>query len=268
MTNETTPKISIITPSYNQARYIEQTIQSVLHQDYGHAEHIVIDGGSTDGTPEILKRYEHLLWISEKDRGQADALNKGLALAKGDIIGWINSDDYYHPNIFASLIEHFSDPAVLWVVGNISYVDEQGALIAKNKSPEITYRRLIRNPDIVRQQATFFRREFIKKAGGLDDEFFMAMDFDLWVRLAKLSLPKMVDHEMAFFRLHAHQKTGISNIQRQLREIVRVLKTEHVAWPVLTRVYLMKQFLACKLYTRSLLIACGMMDNRAARAHS
>jgi glycosyltransferase involved in cell wall biosynthesis len=101
------PLISIITPSFNQGAYIEQTILSVLHQDYGHVEHIVVDGGSTDATLDVLRRYPHLKWVSEKDRGQADALNKGLALAKGDIIGWVNSDDYYQDNIFGSVVGHF-----------------------------------------------------------------------------------------------------------------------------------------------------------------
>ena len=96
-------KISIITPSFNQARFIEQTILSVLRQDYPCVEHIVVDGGSTDGTIDIMRRYPHLIWSSEADNGQADALNKGLSKATGDIIGWINSDDYYADNIFAEV---------------------------------------------------------------------------------------------------------------------------------------------------------------------
>src|ERR1700691_3409482 len=101
------PMISIITPSFNQGAYMEQTIQSVLNQHCGRVEHIVVDGGSADDTVDILKKYPHLIWVSEKDRGQADALTKGLALAKGDIIGWVNSDDYYQDNIFAAVVSHF-----------------------------------------------------------------------------------------------------------------------------------------------------------------
>src|ERR1700679_4321961 len=121
--------ITIITPSYNQAAYIEQTIQSVLRQDYARGEHIVMHGGSTDGTVDILNRYPHLIWRSEKDRGQADALNKGLALAKGDIIGWINSDDYYQEDIFSSVVEHFQTTGASWLVGRQADVFENGTLV-------------------------------------------------------------------------------------------------------------------------------------------
>src|ERR1700680_5105962 len=118
------PIVSVITPSFNQGGYIEQTIQSVLHQDYDPVEHIVIDGGSTDDTVDVLKRYPHLIWLSEKDLGQADALNKGLALARGDIIGWINSDDYYQHNIFHSVVNQFRMTNAQWVIGNLADVSD------------------------------------------------------------------------------------------------------------------------------------------------
>src|SRR3982750_267888 len=114
------PLISILTPSYNQGRYIQQTITSVLAQKYPRLEHIVIDGGSTDDTVSILKRYPHLKWISEKDRGQADSLNKGLAIATGSIVGWVNSDDFYAPGVFSRISEIFEDPDVQWLVGDVA----------------------------------------------------------------------------------------------------------------------------------------------------
>lgn len=121
------PKISVVTPSFNQAQYIEKTIQSVIQQDYPNFEHIVIDGGSTDGTIEILKKYAHLKWISEKDRGQSDALNKGLKSADGEIIAWIDSDDWYEQDTFSAVARFFlgnQDKNV--VMGDCNLVDEHG----------------------------------------------------------------------------------------------------------------------------------------------
>ena len=258
-------KITILTPSYNQAAYIERTIQSVQAQDYSNVEHIVIDGGSSDGTIEILRRYGHLIWISEKDRGQADALNKGLALATGDIIGWINSDDYYEDNIFKALVAHFSDPSTSWVVGNLSKVRQCDGEIILHKSPEVSYKRLIRDPDIVRQQPTFFRRDLLHQAGGWNAEFFMVMDFDLWIRLAKLGPPKMVDDNLAYFRLHSRQKTGLSNLQKQTREICRVLKREGAPWRMVAGLYLRKQRLAFMGCCRICLVFLGVPDARKRR---
>jgi glycosyltransferase involved in cell wall biosynthesis len=252
-------KVSIITPSYNQAAYIEQTIESVQAQDYPDAEHIIVDGGSSDGTVEILRRYGHLIWISEKDRGQADALNKGLALATGDIVGWINSDDYYEKHVFKTVVDYFSDPSTMWIVGNLSYVEGDGARVLPDKSPEVTYERLLRNPDVVRQQPTFFRRSFLDRAGGWDPEFFMVMDFDLWVRLAKLSPPKMVDRNLAYFRLHSNQKSSFGNLRRQTRELRSILEREGAPWGIATGFRLKKEWYALKGYGKLLLASLHLL---------
>jgi glycosyltransferase involved in cell wall biosynthesis len=253
MDKEDKPKLTIITPSYNQAAYIGQTIESVRTQDYPDVEHIIVDGGSSDDTVEILGRYEHLIWISEKDRGQADALNKGLALATGDIIGWINSDDYYEKDAFKTVADCFSDPSTMWIVGNLNYVDDHGSHTVPDKSPEVTYGRLLRNPDIVRQPPTFFRRSFLDRAGGWNAEFFMVMDFDLWVRLAKLSPPSMVDKNLAYFRLHSEQKSCFGNLQRQTRELRSILEREGASWGIVTRLCLKKEWYAFKGYCKMLL---------------
>jgi glycosyltransferase involved in cell wall biosynthesis len=260
MRKEDRHEITIITPSYNQEAYIEQTIESVLAQNYPDVEHIVVDGGSSDGTITILKRYDHLIWIAEKDRGQADALNKGLALATGDIIGWINSDDYYEKDIFGAVANHFSDPSTAWIVGNLSKVRDEDGIIIPDKSPMVTYERLVRNPDIVRQQCTFFRRSALDRAGGWNAEFFMVMDLDLWIRLARISPPKMVDQTLAYFRVHANQKTGLSNLQRQTREICRVLRREHAPWHAVARLYFKKQLQAFMGCCRTLLVLLGILD--------
>jgi glycosyltransferase involved in cell wall biosynthesis len=253
--------ITVITPSYNQAAYIEQTIQSVLRQDHARVEHIVMDGGSTDGTIDILKRYPHLIWKSEKDCGQADALNKGLALAKGDIIGWINSDDYYQENIFGSVVRHFQSGAS-WVVGRQADVFENGALVVFEDSPKIVFDTLVRNPDIVRQQATFFKRDAINAVGGWNADCFMVMDFDLWVRLARISPPVMVEENWAYFRNHGAQKSSLANILRQAAEIAAVLRREKVPLPLISMYRAMRYWYWIKGLIKVRLIDLGIVPER------
>lgn len=247
-------KLTIITPSFNQGCYIEQTICSVMTQDWQHVEHIVIDGGSTDSTVDVLKRYPHLRWVSEKDRGQADALNKGLAKATGDIIGWINSDDYYEHNIFGSIVKCFEDPDVMWVTGHLTFVVDQTGELVPKKCPAISYEQLLNNPDIVCQPSTFFRRSFIEQIGGWNPEFFMVMDFDLWVRLAKIACPRMINENLAYFRIHALQKTSHMNTLRQKRELLTILTREHVHWTITTRISLQKNWATLKGRVKELLL--------------
>lgn len=255
------PIISIITPSYNQAAYIEQTIQSVLRQGDAQVEHIVVDGGSTDGTVEILKRYPHLVWMSEKDRGQSDALNKGLAIARGTIVGWINSDDYYQQFIFDSVIEHFQSGAS-WVVGRQADVFDNGALVAFKDSPTINFDALIRNPDIVRQQATFFKRDAINAAGGWNADWHMVMDFDLWVRLSKVSPPVMVHEDWAYFRNHGAQKSSHANVLRQAAEIAAILRREKVSHAQIWKYRAMRYWYWTKGVTKARLIDFGAIPER------
>jgi glycosyltransferase involved in cell wall biosynthesis len=254
--------ITIITPSYNQAAYIEQTIQSVLRQDYARVEHIVMDGGSTDGTVDILKRYPHLIWRSEKDRGQADALNKGLALAKGDIIGWINSDDYYQEDIFSSVVEHFQTTGASWLVGRQADVFENGTLVVFKDSPKITFDALVRNPDIVRQQATFFKRDAIDVAGGWNVACYMVMDFDLWARLARISPPVMIEEDWAYFRNHGAQKSSLANVLRQAAEIAAVLRREQVSLPLISMYRAMRYWYWTKGLIKARLIDLGIVPAR------
>lgn len=242
-------KISIITPSFNQGVFIEKNIISVLNQNYPNFEHIIIDGGSTDTTIEVLKKYPHLKWVSEKDKGQADAVNKGLKMATGDIIGWINSDDYYENNIFEEISAAFNDPKVKWIIGNL-YEDYLGnKKKTEIQSPDITYDRLIKNPDILKQPCTFFRRDFILSNGGLNDGFYMVMDFDLWVRLSKKCSPRMSKTFYANFVIHPNQKTSPQNILRQTKELMLILKREKA--PVSFRLSLLlrkyKSFLKKKI---------------------
>lgn len=255
-------KLTIITPSFNQGVYIEQTIKSVLTQDYQNVEHIVMDGGSADCTVNILKKYPHLKWVSEKDRGQADALNKGLARATGDIIGWINSDDLYESNIFGSVMEHFQDPGVMWIIGNLTYQFEESNERFSGRSPVVTLDRLVNNPDIVRQQPTFFRKVLLEQAGGWNPAFFMVMDFDLWMRLSKLSSPKMVSENWAYFRWHALQKTSSANTLRQMKELIAVLKREQVPWTKIWSLRLRKMWANMKGRLKDLLLRTGVLNSR------
>ena len=262
MSPYTPPKLTIITPSFNQGAYIERTILSVLSQKYQHVEHIVIDGNSTDMTIDVLKKYPHVLWVSEKDRGQADALNKGFARATGDIIGWINSDDYYEDDIFESVVECFQDPDVMWAIGNLTYVFDQTNEMIPTKSPVISYERLVSNPDILRQQPTFFRKEFIERAGRWNPDYFMAMDFDLWIRLSRLSLPRMADSNWAYFRHHALQKTSHANVLRQQDEIVEILRREHAPSTTIASICIWKRWLWMKGLVKGILIRLGIISRK------
>lgn len=256
------PTLTILTPSFNQSRYIEQTIRSVLSQNYQPVEHIVIDGGSTDGTVDVLKQFSHLVWVSEKDRGQADALNKGFARATGEIVGWINSDDYYEADIFDSVMEYFSDPDAMWVIGNLTYVYEHTKEMVPDRSRHITFDRLAKNPDIVRQAPTFFRKTFLERAGKWNPDYFMAMDYDLWIRLAKLSAPRMVDDNWAYFRIHTLQKTSHANVLRQKNEIIAILNREHAPWTAIAGIRLWKRWFWIKGLVKSLLITCGVISEK------
>lgn len=255
-------KFSIITPSYRQGPYIRQNIESVLQQGWPDVEHIVVDGGSQDETVEILRSYPHLKWVSEKDEGQADALNKGLSMASGDIVGWINSDDYYLDGAIRKVAEVFADPQVQWVIGDISLFDEASGEFVTMKSPEVSWQSLQRNPDIIRQQGTFFRREFLLQAGGWNKEFFMVMDFDLWVRLAKRARPVMLSEQLAVFRIQKDQKSGLSNLRRQRRELLSVLRREGADFTHLVRLRMKKEWHWAKGTVKSLLVRAGLVDRQ------
>jgi glycosyltransferase involved in cell wall biosynthesis len=257
-----TPRISVITPSFNQGRYIETTVRSVLDQRYPDFHHIVMDGGSTDETATVLKSYPHVTFVSERDRGQADALHKGLKRIQGGVVGWLNSDDYYAPGTFAAVAECFSDPDVLWAVGNLAYVYESTGEIVSDRSPPISYEGLLRNPDIVRQAPTFFRWEALNAVGGWDASFHMTMDLDLWVRIARIAPPRMVDALWAHFRVHPQQKTSAANLRTQAREIARILKREGVPRSDIIAFRTVREWYLAKSRVKQALIGIGLIDPR------
>lgn len=222
--DEKSPLVSIVTPSYNQSEYLEQTLQSVLNQEYPHVEYIVIDGGSTDGSTEIIKRYAHQLayWVSEPDEGQTDAINKGFANAHGDIFAWLNSDDLYRPGAVADVVAYFRDhPEVGMVYGNADYIDDNGEIIGCFPAAQTDYKRLRRGYVHIPQQAAFFRARLWQMVGPLDPSFYFALDYDLWVRIASLVPIRHYPHTWAAFRLHRDAKS-LTEADRCWPEMIKV----------------------------------------------
>ena len=202
------PRVSIVTPSYNQARYLEATILSVLAQDYARIEYIVVDGASTDGSVEIIKKHKVNLayWVSEKDSGQADAINRGLARASGEILAWLNSDDYYLSSAVSAAIRIFEEnPDVAMVYGDLLAVDENGRTINLLKYEQLTLEDLLCF-QIIGQPAVFFRRAAYEKTGGLDPTFHYLLDHQLWIRLAQQGRILHVPQIWAAARYHADAK--------------------------------------------------------------
>lgn len=221
----TLPLVSIVTPSFNQAEYLEETIRSVLEQDYPRIEYLVIDGGSTDGSVDVIKKYEDRIafWVSERDRGQTDAINKGLERAKGEILAWINSDDTYHPKAVGEAVEFLMNhPNVAMVYADCNFIDEQGRVIGKFASRQTDYKKLRRGYVHIPQQTTFFRAAYWREVAPLDPSFYFAMDYDLWVRIAaRAPIKYLPGRTWANFRIHASSKTNV-NDERGWKEMLRV----------------------------------------------
>jgi glycosyltransferase involved in cell wall biosynthesis len=232
MTLSDFPLVSIVTPSYNQARFLEFTIRSVLEQEYPNIEYILIDGGSTDGSVDIIHRYADRFawWISEKDRGQTDAINKGFARAKGHILAWLNSDDTYENHAVSEAVEFLQgQPQVGLVYGDANFIDENGRTIGRFPAAQTSYKRLRRGYVHIPQQASFWRADLWRKVGPLDPSFYFAMDYDLWVRLAAQASIQYVPRLWANFRLHTQGKT-ITSDDRCWPEMLKVHYRDGGAW--------------------------------------
>lgn len=226
------PLVSIITPSYNQAKFLEATIDSVLAQDYPRIEYIVVDGGSTDGCLDILEKYsDHIdTWISEPDSGQTDAINKGFDRASGEIFAWLNSDDVYQPGAVSEAVAYLQGhPEVGMVYGQADFIDETGKWIGRFNAAQTDYQKLRKGNVHIPQQSTFFRSRLWKLVGPLDTSFYFAMDYDLWVRIACLSPIAYVPRSWASFRLHGEAKS-LASADQCWPEMMRVHRRLGGGW--------------------------------------
>jgi glycosyltransferase involved in cell wall biosynthesis len=224
-------KFGIVTPSYNQAAYIERTIESVLAQrgDF-ELDYLVVDGGSTDGTLAILQRYAgRVRFVSERDRGQSDALNKGFRRVGGDVLAWINSDDAYLPGALQAAATALRETGARWCFGDCRIVDESDReirrFVARYKARLARGYSLARllSSNFVAQPATFFERRLYEQAGPIDESLHYAMDYDLWLRFARFAAPAYVPRCLASFRVYRESKTGGGYRQgaREALEIAR-----------------------------------------------
>ena len=209
-------KISVVTPSFNQGPFIERTVRSVLDQEGDFdLEYIVMDGGSTDETLDILRKYEdRLTWVSEKDRGQSDAVNKGWKAAKGEILGWINSDDTYEPGALAAVAEEHGKSPFEWCFGACRMIDEADREIRRfitnyktSQCERYTYTRLL-GRNFVSQPATFVSRQAFDEVGEIDLGLTFAMDYDYWLRLGRKYEPRYIPRCLSNFRWHDVSKNG------------------------------------------------------------
>ena len=221
------PLVSIVTPVRNGERFIAETIESVLSQDYPRLEYFVVDGGSTDRTLEILGRFrERIHLVRGPDGGQAEALNRGLALARGEIVGWLNADDLYVPGALASVTEAFRGrPDAGVVYGEADHIDEEGRLIDAYPVESFDAPALARRCFIC-QPAAFVRRSALTAAGGLDPQLHYALDYDLWIRLSRVTRFVKIDRRLAHSRMHPGNKT-LGFRREAYEETMRVLRRRY-----------------------------------------
>jgi glycosyltransferase involved in cell wall biosynthesis len=218
------PSLTIITPCLNAAATLPATIASIRAQNYPGLEHIVVDGGSTDGTVELLRATEGIRWISEPDRGLADALNKGIAMASGEVIGELNADDVYEPGALHAVGEALRDaPDVMWLTGRCRIIDAQGREIRRSVTAYKNWllrrysRRLYLTHNFISAPATFFRREALAEIGGFDLRYRISVDYDLQLRIAAKHDPLILDRYLASFRM-AEGSLSMAGFKTQFRE--------------------------------------------------
>lgn len=247
------PTISIVTPSLNQGRFLDEAIRSVISQEGDFSiDYIVIDGGSSDESLDIIRKYAALVnegkwpvlcrsiryrWISERDRGQAHAINKGLAMAGGEVAAWLNADDTYLPGALERVVHFFREnPSAVLVYGKAYFVDETGRRVEEVRTGLTDYRTLAAL-NLVCQPSTFFRRQTWLEAGGLDPELQYAMDHDLWIRIAEKYELAYIEEFLSTYRLHGSSKSlSPAHAVDFHREILKIIM-RHYQWAPANRVY-------------------------------
>jgi len=242
--------ISIVTPSFDQGDYIDETIQSVIGQEGNfYIDYIIMDGGSTDNTLDVISKYENLIlsetwrpkcrgikfrWTSEADRGQSHAINKGWRLAEGDLLAWINSDDYYAPGAFERAVRVLSeDPSVMMTYGDLYFINQKDSTFFYQRYESFDYLSLLRHRIGVSQPGSFMKKSVLESVGYLDEELHLAMDFDFWLRLAKVGKIQYVPSAFAYYRIHQDAKSS-SYPERWRKEILQVLAKTFEADPQLS----------------------------------
>lgn len=232
------PSITIVTPCFNAAATLEATLDSVAAQGYPNVEHIVIDGGSTDGTLNILARAEGISYISEPDSGRAEAANKGVRLANGEIIGWLNADDTYEPGALQAVADAFADPAhPLWVTGYCRIVSADGVEIRKavTRYKNLFLRHfslpLYLTQNFVPDPATFVRKEVLDEVGLLDQNYKISHDYDLWLRVAQLGDPVVLRRYQSRFSM-SEGTLSMSGFQRQFDEHAQIARRRGKGHPI------------------------------------
>ncbi len=225
------PRISIVTPSYNQGQFIEETIRSVLLQGYPNLEYIVIDGGSTDGSVEIIRRYEPWLayWVSEKDRGQSHAINKGFARSTGEIMAWLNSDDVYVQRALETVARECANKRNGLIWGICENIDATSRTIGQVDKHGYSKCAISLGLGTLPQPATFWHRTVWEKVGGLSESLFFSMDYDLWMRFA--TQPEVVfqglSQVLAAERIHPEQKTSPRNRSAMSAEMASLFRARY-----------------------------------------
>jgi hypothetical protein len=219
------PLVTIVTPSYNQGRFIRATIESVLSQDYPHVEYLIFDGGSTDETAAVAAGYaDRLTFISEPDQGQSDAINKGFRCARGEIVAWLNSDDVFLPGAISAAVEALTaNPALGAVYGDGFQIDEAGKMLSRFDAHPFDLWRLIHVSDYILQQTAFFRASALADVGYCDESLHYAMDWELFMRLGKRYELLYLRKEMGCIREYGTTKTASGGLRRW-RELVSVMR--------------------------------------------